>query len=353
MRRLPGMFVVGLFVIFISTGSTSSAQTPSATQAKAAVHSPLKLVQTILLPGITGDFDHLSIDLKRKRLFLAGEDHKTLEIIDVEKGRRIRSVAGFGTPHSILYLPEKDQIYVTDGDDGTIKILRGSDYQPVSTIKLVAGADSIGYDPMKRLLFVVTGGKDVPLDHSFVSKVDLATNKPVSEIRFESDHVEAMALEQAGTRLFINVTDKNEVAVVDREAMKVGARWKVGVAAENSPIAFDEAGKRLIIVCRKPAMLVVMNSENGSVVASYPAAAGADDVVYDHARQRVYVPGGQGYVSVFSRQDPDHYELLAQVPSAPGAKTALLVPELNKLFVAASPGKTKARAQLLIFEVAH
>jgi DNA-binding beta-propeller fold protein YncE len=349
MQRAQGVFVAVL--AFVVSGFSISAQAQSAAPAKPL---PLKLVQTVPLPGITeGDFDHFAVDLKGKRLFLAGEDNKTVEVIDIVKGRRLRSLTGFGTPHSILYLPEKDQIYVTDGSDGTVKILRGSDYQPVGSIKLVEGADSIGYDRKAGNLFVVTGGKDVPLDHSFLSKVSLASNKAASEIRFESNHVEAMALEQNGPRLFNNVTDKNEVAVVDRDAMKVSARWKVGVAAENSPIAFDEAGKRLIIVCRKPATLVVMNSEDGSVVTSYPAAARADDVVYDRQNHRVYVPGGEGYISVFSQQDPDHYELLAKVPSAPGAKTALLVPELNKLFVAVSPGETKAEAKVLVFEVMH
>jgi DNA-binding beta-propeller fold protein YncE len=344
-----------LILILVSFLSTLS----SLGQGKASVRTaektspPLKLVQTVPLPGITGDFDHFAVDLKGRRLFLAGEDHKTVEVIDIEKGRRLRSLSGFGTPHSILYLPDKDQLYVTDGADGTVKILRGDDYQVVGSIKLVEGADSIGYDRQAGRLFVVTGGKDVPLDYSFLSQVDLSSNRAASDIRFESNHVEAMALEQAGPRLFINVTDKNEVAVVDREAMRVKARWKVGIAAEKSPIALDEADKRLIVVCRKPPTLVVMNTDDGSVIASYPAAARADDVVYDRQNHRVYVPGGEGYISVFSQRDPDHYDLLAKLPTTTGAKTALWVPELNKLFVAVSPGETNAEANVLVFEVVH
>jgi hypothetical protein len=99
-------------------------------------------------------------------------------------------------------------------------------------------------------------------------------------------------------------------------------------------------------------MLVVMNSENGAIVTSLPAAARADDVVYDRQNHRIYVPGGEGHISVFSQQDPDHYSLLAKVPTAPGGKTALLAPELNRFFVAASPGETEAEAKVLAFEVA-
>jgi DNA-binding beta-propeller fold protein YncE len=338
-------------VIFCVFSYLSHAQTAEGKESTSP--APLRLTQSVALPGISGDFDHFAVDLNGHRLFLAGEDHKTIEVLSLTTGKSLISLTGFGTPHSILYLPEKDELYVTDGADGTIKILRGSDYQVIGNIKLVEGADSIGYDRESGHFFVVTGGKDVPLDHSFLTKVDLPARKPVGEIRFESNHVEAMALEQAGPRLFINVTDKNEVAVVDRKAMKISARWTVGVARENSPIALDESGKRLFVVCRKPAMLVVMNADTGAIIASLPAAARADDVVYDRENHRVYVPGGEGYISVFAQKDPDHYQLVAKVPSAPGAKTAILVPQIHRLFVAASPGETTAEAKVLTFEVAH
>ncbi|MGB7845349.1 MAG: hypothetical protein WBL63_07020 [Candidatus Acidiferrum sp.] len=313
--------------------------------------APLTLTHTVELPGITGDFDHFAIDLKGERLFLAGEDHKTLEIIDLKAGKHLRSLSGFGTPHSILYLPEKDEIYVTDGDDGAITILRGSDYQVVRKIKLFKGADSIGFDADSRQLFVVTGGKDVPLDYSILLSVALASEKPTGRVRFASNHVEAMALEHAGPRLFINDSAKNQVAVINRKTMKEMGRWTVGVAEENSPMAFDEAAKRLFIVCRKPATLVVMDSDTGAVVSSLPAAARADDVAFDRDNHRIYVPGGEGFISVFSQVDADRYSLIAKVPSASGAKTSLLVPQVHKFFVAVSPGETKEVAKVLIYDV--
>jgi DNA-binding beta-propeller fold protein YncE len=314
--------------------------------------APLTLTHTVELPGITGDFDHLAIDLKGQRLFLAGEDHKTLEIIDLKTNQSLRSLSGFGTPHSILYLPEKDELYVADGDDGAIKILSGSDYQVVRRIKLLKGADSIGFDADARQLFVVSGGKDVPLDYSILFRVDLVSEKPTGQVRFDSNHVEAMALDRAGSRLFINDSAKNQVAVIDRKTMKETGRWTVGVAQENSPMAFDEAAKRLFIVCRKPATLVVMDSDTGAVVASFPAAARADEVAFDRDNHRIYVPGGEGFISVFSQVDANHYSLTSKVPSALGAKTALLVPQVHKFFVAVSPGETKEVAKVLIYDVA-
>ncbi len=324
-------------------------QMPAKTNPQAAV--PLKLVRTTPLPGIAGDFDHFAVDLAGDRLFLVGEDHKTLEVLSLKTGKSLTSIKGFSTPHSVLYLPSSNELYVTDGGDGTIKILSGTDYKVSGTIKLVEGADSFGFDRVAQRLYVVTGGKDVPLDHSFLTAVDLPGRKTTGDLRFDDNHVEAMALEQAGPRIFINVTDKNQLAVVDRTTMKVVATWPITVAEVNSPIAFDEANHRLFIVCRKPGTLVVMNSDTGAIVAHLPAADRADDVAFDKENHRIYVPGGAGFISVIQQKDADHYELTAKIPTAPGAKTALLVPELHTLFVAVSPGESKAMAKVLAFDV--
>jgi DNA-binding beta-propeller fold protein YncE len=315
------------------------------------VIGPLRLVGSTDLPGFTGDFDHFAADLKGNRLFLAGEDHKTVEVFDLRTGKRIHSILGFGAPHSILYLPSADELYVTDGESGTVDIFRGNDYQAVGKIQLLAGADSAGYDAATGIYYVVTGGKDVPLDYSVLAAVDLAARKKVGELRFESNHVEAMALEKNGPRIFINVTDKGQVAVVDRRSMKLTASWPVGVAQQNSPIALDEATHRLFVICRQPPTFVAMDTRTGALITSLPTAGRADDVALDLVNRRIYVPGGEGYIAVYHQESPNSYDMTAKVPSALGAKTTLLVPEINRLFVAASPGDSKEMAKLLIFAV--
>jgi DNA-binding beta-propeller fold protein YncE len=319
--------------------------------ADSAPLAPLAEVRSVDLPGFAGDFDHFGVDMRGGRLFLAGEDHKTLEVFDLQTLHRLGSISSFGAPHSVLYLARPDELYVTDGGDGTVKIFRGADYGPKAKIQLLEGADSAGYDAATGIYYVVTGGKDVPLDYSVVSAVNLSTRKKIGDLRFDSNHVEAMALEKNGPRIFINVTDKAAVAVLDRRSMKVLAWWPVGVAEQNSPIALDEANHRLFTICREPPTFVVMDTTSGKVVTSLPTAGRADDVAFDQKNHRIYVPGGEGYIAVYQQRDADHYNLVAKVPSAPGAKTALLVPEMNQLFVAASPGDSKAMAKVLTFAV--
>jgi DNA-binding beta-propeller fold protein YncE len=318
--------------------------------AQKRTNKPLQLLKTIALPGFTGDFDHFAIDEKRNRLFLAGEDHKSVEVFDVKTGRRLKSISGFGTPHSIFYLSDEDHILVTDSEKGQLEILRGADYALIAHVDGLAGADSARLDSPAHILYVVTGGKDVSLDYSFLVAIDLNNNKKIGELRFESRHVEAFALEPDTSRLFINITDKGEVAVLDRKTMQVTARWPIGIAAENSPMAYDAAHRRILLVCRKPGMFVALDADSGKVVAHLPAAGRSDDIAFDPASGRIYVPGGDGHISVFHQDSADKYTLVANVLSAQGAKTSLLVPSLNRYFVAVSPGETKALAKLLIFE---
>jgi len=319
--------------------------------ARADESVPLQLLQTLPLPGFSGDFDHFAVDEKGGRLFLAGEDHKTVEVFDLKTGRRLKSIEGFGAPHSIIYLPETDRIVIADGDKGSLQILRGADYAEVARVDGLAGADSMKLDGAAQIVYVVTGGKDVPLDYSFLVAIDLKTLRKVGQLRIESNHVEAFALESSSWRLFVNITDKHEVAVVDRKAMKEIARWPIGSQAENSPMAYDEKHHRLLIVCRKPGTLLVMDSDSGKVVAHLPAAERSDDIAFDAEKGRVYVPGGEGTISVFQQKSADQYELVAKVTSEPGAKTCLLVPSLARFFVAVSPGETRATAKVLTFKV--
>jgi DNA-binding beta-propeller fold protein YncE len=331
-------------LVFASIVSTAS-------PAPANEAAPLQLLQAVPLPGFSGDFDHFAVDEKGGRLFLAGEDHKTVEVFDLKTGRRLKSITGFGTPHSIIYLPETDRILVADGDKGMLQILRGSDYALLEHVDGLAGADSMRLDEPAQILYVVTGGKDVPLDYSFLVAIDLKTKKKVRELRIESNHVEAFALESSSSRMFVNITDKHTVAVVDRKAMKEITRWPIGSQADNSPMAYDQLHRRLLIVCRKPGTLVVMNSDTGKVVQQLPAAERSDDIAFDAEKGRVYVPGGEGYISVFQQKTADQYELVGKVTSEPGAKTCLLVPSLARYFVAVSPGETKATAKVLTFKV--
>jgi len=310
----------------------------------------LELVGTTELPGIEGDLDHLAIDTAGHRLFATAEDNGTLRVIDLNTGKLVRTVKGFKTPHSILYLPEASEIYLTDGSD-SVKVLDTNTFAVKRTIATTPGADSIGVDRTHHLLYAVTGGKDVPLPKSTITVIDTKTAKMLHEMPIDAVHVEAMALEESGPRLFVNVTDKNYLAVIDRPSSKIVAQWKIAEAKENSPLAFDEPHQRLFVVCRNPGTLVILNSANGHSVASFPTGARADEVLFDQAHHRIYVAAGEGKIFPYDAIDADHYKPLTQITSAPGAKTAVLSPDSTRLYVSVSPGDGKTGAKVLTYAV--
>jgi hypothetical protein len=311
---------------------------------------PLKLSGTVTLPGYTGDFDHFAVDRERGRILLAAEDHATLEIFDLKSGKHLRTVSGFGAPHSILIRPGSKTIIVTDSDKMS-HFLDADTYAPKGSITLVPGADSAGYDAAANVYYVVTGGKDVKMATCTLAAINPDTGKVLGTIEFKDNHVEAMTLEKSGNRLFINLAQTNQIAVVDRKAMKVLGMWPVPPAKQNAMVALDEPTHRLFVVCRDPGMVVVMNSDTGAVITTAPAPLRADEVVYDQAAHRLYVPGGEGYIGVYDTSGNDKLPQIAKVPSAYGAKTAILLPDMKEILVAASPGDTKNIAKVLTYTI--
>ncbi len=321
-------------------GSGMPAPTPPA--------SPLSIVGHTDLPGYEGDFDHFAADVPGNRLFMAAEDHGTLEVFDLTTGARLKSIKGpIDTPHSITLMPDVHKLLVTDTGKGMSSYFNSDTYAPIGQLKLVQGADSVGYDAPANRLYIVTGGKDVPMPDSWVEKVDPKTGKHYGRLHFDANHVEAMAVEQNGPNLYINVTDKNLVTVVDKATLKVKATWPVTAAEQNCCFAFDEANHRLFMVTRKPGMILVLDSRTGATLASFGAPLRVDQIVWDEARHRAYAMGGEGWISIIEEQGPDHFVELPRLITAPGAKTGILVPERNELFVAVSPGENKTMAQVL------
>ncbi|WP_347260108.1 hypothetical protein [Rudaea sp.] len=330
-----------------------AAQIPSADKLVQAVPSSvLEAAGRTELPGYEGDFDHFEVDLKGGRLFLAAEDHNTLEVFDLNSLKHLKTIAGVETPHGLLYLPDANKLVVTQtGSDGATKVIDGASYQIVGSFKHTKGADSMAYDAPRKRLYAAAGGRDMKQASTWLVELDPYTGKNYGELKFDTDKVEAMAIEEHGNKIFINVTGKKEMAVVDKATLKVIATWPIKAEGQNAPLAFDEATRRLFVVTRNPGKLLVVNADTGMTVAEFKAPERCDQVLFDKAHKRIYALGGEGYIGVFAENDADHYEELPRVSSAPGAKTGILVPELNKLFVAASPGDSKAMAAVLVYNV--
>jgi hypothetical protein len=298
----------------------------------------------IALPGVKGRIDHMAIDIPGGRIFIAALGNQTLEVADLRDLRAVNSLARFREPQGILALPGHGRIYVTDGKASHSAVLDIRTLENLSDVTLADDGDNIRYEEEGDRVWIGAGAER----DSVLISLDAATGSVMQRIPL-AGHPESFQLERQGRRIFVNVPTARVVQVVDRDAGKVVAVWNVPARA-NYPMALDEQHRRLFVVSRLPAKLLVYDTGNGEVVASMETVGDADDVFYDTRTRRLYISGGEGFVYVYRQDDADHYVLLEKVATRQGARTSLLVPELDLLFVAA-PRRGEAEAEIRLFRV--
>ena len=313
--------------------------------------TPLKLLQSTPLPQLhDGDFDHLTPDVEGNRLFVTAEENSKVLIFDLKTNKLIHTIDDVKAPHSMLYRADLKKLFVVDSDLGEVKIYETESYKPAGSIKVREGADASGYDPSSKLFYVVNGGKDAKLPNAYISVIDVATGKTEADIKIDSNDVEGVVFEKSGPRMFVNVRGKNAVEVYDRKSRALIATWSVAEAGKNpTSIAFDENTHRLFLGTRVPGKLVVLDSDSGKIVTTYPAAAMVDDMAYDGGAKRIYFAGTE-FLDVFHEQDADHYNRIGHIPTSFRAKTGVLVPELKRYYLAV-PHHEKQTAELRVYEV--
>ena len=323
-----------------------------ASAVKAQEKPPLKLIATTPLPGFTGDLDHFGIDLNGNRLFLASEERKTVEVFDLLTGKRIHSIDGFGQPLTMTYLAESDRLIVTDGGDAdSVRLVDCKTYKIVDSLKLGKGVDHSAYNPIYKYFYVENSGASGGKTH-VLTIIDTKSFKQIGEIAgLPGTSNEGMVIEHEGKRLYLNLTGSDEIGVIDLKTRRLIARWPLPDAHEAHAIALDEPNHRLFTATRKPAKFIVFDIDSGKVVSILPCVGVNSDMSLDVAHKRIYVTGSET-ASVFEQRDADHYEHLAEVPTAYRAKSSIFVPQLKRLYVADSgKGKPDTKLALQIFEV--
>jgi DNA-binding beta-propeller fold protein YncE len=318
-----------LIACLIAVGMAPT-QTPS---------SLLRAVGAVALPGVEGRFDHFSVDLENRRLFLAALGNNTVEVVDLTTNGLVKSLKGVEEPQGVKYLPDARRIVVANGGDGTVAFIDGQTLNQAAKAKLSGDADNVRYDQRNGRVYVgYAGGALAVLD---------SAGKQLGDIRL-AGHPESFQLETSGSRIFVNVPSAGHIAVIDRVKQSVVATWPVTQARSNYPMALDEEHHRLLVGCRSPARLLVYDTASGKLVTTVDIVGDTDDLFLDSSARRVYVAGGEGFITVLEQTDADHYRPLEKIATAPGARTALFVPELDRLFLAV-PHRGAQRAEVRIF----
>lgn len=307
---------------------------------------PLRLVDTIMLPNVRGRIDHFDVDLTHQRLFMSALGNDTLEVFSLRTNKLIHTIRGLHEPQGVTYVPKSNRIFVANGDDGTVRIFDGDTFKLLKIIHFPSDADDTRYDATSGRVFVGYGGGG----HAGLGILDGATGKLVATINLPG-HPESFQLEESGPRIFVNIpTAGNIIAVVNRRERKIMATWSLAGAQDNFPMVLDEREHRLLITCRRPPEVLVLDTESGEIIARVPCAGHADDMWYDEGPKRIYISGGEGFISVIAQEDVNHYRRLTQIRTRPGGRTSCFVPQLNRLYLGVW-GRGDSPEELQVYEI--
>jgi DNA-binding beta-propeller fold protein YncE len=285
---------------------------------------PLILEAKMPLGQVSGRIDHLGIDVKRQRLFVAELGNNSVGVVDLLAGNVLRRMAGLSEPQGVAYVPFADNVFVANAGDGSVGVLRGEDLTPIGHIELGDDADNVRVDTARKRVLVGYG-------KGALAVIDPVSLSKIGDIGLKA-HPEGFQIDETGTQVFVNVPDAHEIVVVDLTTGSTGSLPTQG-AGSNFPMAIDGEGHRVLVVFRSPPSLVALSSQDGHVAAKIETCGDADDVFVDRKRHRVYVSCGEGVVDVLEPGEAG-YRRLARVPTVSGARTSLFVPELDRLFVA-------------------
>jgi DNA-binding beta-propeller fold protein YncE len=339
MAMLPMSLACAWAVVYcLATAFTPLLHTGAAL---AQARERLELVQTMALPDVRGRIDHLDVDLDGERLLVAALGNNTVEVIDLRAGQRSARLEHLQEPQGVAYVPETKRLFVANGRSGRVDVFARTPLAAAGYVGGLEDADNVRYERSSGRVYVGYG--------SALAAIDAASLKLAAQVKL-AGHPESFQPESRDSRIFVNVPNARQIAVVDRNKQSVLATWSLGDMKANFPMALDEPDHRLFVATRQPSALLVYDTETGKRVANLSIGGDPDDLFFDAERKRIYVICGQGVIDVVQQRDADHYQSVAQVPSAPGARTGLLVAARRILYVAV-PARGSSPAEIRVYAV--
>jgi DNA-binding beta-propeller fold protein YncE len=316
--------------------------------------APFTFERSIVIEGVPwGPYsDYLATDVPGARVFATPQAAHAVAVLDVRAGKLVTLVKGIGNPHGVFYSTDAKRLFVADGEAGAVKVFDGDDFRLLKTIPVAVGANGATYEPATHLLYVNNGGRDAGLDHSFVSAIDTQSSEKVADIRIDGLFLEASVIDPATRRMYLDVEDKNSIAILDLKTREVIGNWPIRHSHHNMPMAFDADHKRLYVGCRDADMhgsIAIVELSSGKEIDTLPIGGWVDSIYYDAKRQRIYSSVGVGHLETYQWLSSGKYQKLDLMDTAVMAKTSIYSPDLDRMFVSV-PHLGSTPAQILEFK---
>ena len=282
-----------------------------------------RITQTFHVGG-EGRWDYLTVDPEHKLLFVPRTTHTM--VLDARTGKTVADIPGQKRNHGVAIAPSVGRGFITDGEDGSVAVFDLKTYAALGKVKAADDADGVIYDPGSGKVLVVCGDAGVMIPIS--PDVDVSTGKADAAVEL-GGKPEFLAADGQG-RAYINLVDKNQVAVVDTKAMKVVNKWPTAPGGSPVGMSMDKARHRLFIGCRNPQKLVVMDANDGKVIAALPIGAGVDATRFDGD---AFASCGDGTLTVARETAPGTFEVVQTVQTPRGARTMGIDPTTHTIYL--------------------
>lgn len=283
-------------------------------------------VQNTFHIGGEGGWDYVTFDPQTNRLYVPRSTH-TL-VIDVETGKTLGDIPGQQRNHGVAIDHKSGRGFITDGGgDGAVVIFDLKTNEVLGTIKAQPDADGIIFDPASGLVLLVSGDGGVLM--SLKPDIDPKMGQIDSPIEL-GGKPEFLASDGKG-KIYVNLVDKGQVAVVDIMSRKVLDHWSVSPGGSPVGMSMDTNKRRLFIGCRNPQKLIVMDANNGKVLADLPISAGVDATKFDGSQ--IFASCRDGKLYVASETSPGHFEIAQTVQTPEGARTMDVARSAHKVYL--------------------
>ncbi len=295
-----------LLAIFIS--SNARAQSGASAPSEAG---PYHVSRTLHVGG-EGAWDYLTVDSEHQLLFVPRSTHTM--VLDARTGKTVADIPGQKRNHGVAIVPSAGRGFITDGNDASVTVFDLKTYAVLGKVKTDEDSDGTIYDPASGKVLVVCGdpGLLIPIRPD----LDLATGSAEAKVEL-GGKPEFLAADGKG-KAYINLVDKDQVAVVDTKTMKVVDKWPTTPGGSPVGMSMDVAQRRLFIGCRKPQKLVVMDADNGKVLADFPIGTGVDATGF---AGDIFASCGDGTLTVVGEPTPGKFQVVQTLQTPRGART--------------------------------
>jgi DNA-binding beta-propeller fold protein YncE len=294
-------------------------------------------VSRTLHVGGTGGWDYLTVDADHKLLYVPRSTH-TL-VLDAGTGKTVANIPGQTGNHGVVLVPEAGRGFITDGKDASVVVFDLKTNDVLGKIKAVPDADGIIYDPASKKVLFVSGDEGVLIPIA----PDVDPKSGTADAPVDLGGKPEFLTTDGNGKVFVNLMDKNQVAVVDTKQMKVIDHWSTAPGGAPVGIAIDRDHHHLFIGCRNPQKLIVMNTDDGKVVADLPIGAGVDAVQFDDGS--ALASCRDGTLAVAREDAPGTFKVVETVKTPAGARTMGLDPTTHTLYLPTAEMQQPASGQ--------